>query len=134
MKNLISLDDVCRKANCSRPTIYRRLKTTDFPKPQKVAATEDRGPRTVHRWDGDQVVAWLKKEEKRIKARDKAREKEAWLQKEKWIVKEEWAEKERAGTEKPETLVIWYKKNEFIIHALVGGLLAGLAVQFLGTR
>ena len=60
MEKNLTLDEVCRISNCSRPTIYRRIKTTGFPKPKKVPATAERGPRSVHRWDHAEVMKWLR--------------------------------------------------------------------------
>ena len=61
MKDLLTLDEVAKIANVSKPTIYRRLKHTDFPKPVKVPRAGDRGPKTVNRWERGQVMGWLMK-------------------------------------------------------------------------
>ena len=61
MKDLLTLDEVAKIANVSKPTIYRRLKHTDFPKPVKVPRTADRGPKTINRWERGQVMGWLMK-------------------------------------------------------------------------
>ena len=61
MKDLLTLDEVAEIANVSKPTIYRRLKHTDFPKPVKVPRAGDRGPKTVNRWERGQVMGWLMK-------------------------------------------------------------------------
>lgn len=61
MKNLINIEEVCEIAKVSKPTIYRRVKETDFPKPKKVARVTARGPKTVNRWERGEVMGWLLK-------------------------------------------------------------------------
>ena len=61
MKDLLTLDEVAKIANVSKPTIYRRVKHNGFPKPIKVPRAGDRGPKTVNRWERGQVMGWLMK-------------------------------------------------------------------------
>lgn len=61
MKDLLTLDEVAQIANVSKPTIYRRVKHSGFPKPIKVPRAGDRGPKTVNRWERGQVMGWLMK-------------------------------------------------------------------------
>ena len=120
MKHLISIDEVCRMANCSRPTVYRRLKTTNFPKPKKVDATEAKGPRTINRWDHDEVTAWL------LNGGDPV-----------WLKQLEIAALAAAITEKalqPTTLGAWYTKHQIVLNAIIGGTLAGIAVSIFGGQ
>jgi predicted DNA-binding transcriptional regulator AlpA len=56
---LIGIAEVCTITKLSRPTIYRRLKSTTFPKPRKSLATAARGPRSVNKWSKNEVVAWV---------------------------------------------------------------------------
>jgi predicted DNA-binding transcriptional regulator AlpA len=56
---LIGIAEVCTITKLSRPTIYRRLKSTTFPKPRKSLATAARGPRSVNKWSKHEVVAWV---------------------------------------------------------------------------
>ena len=61
MKELISIDEVCKIAKISVPTVYRRLKVGDFPKPKKVPSKKARGPKKVNRWERGEVIRWLLK-------------------------------------------------------------------------
>lgn len=61
MKDLLTLDEVAKIANVSKPTIYRRVKHNGFPKPIKVPRTGDRGPKTINRWERAEVMGWLMK-------------------------------------------------------------------------
>ena len=56
---LIKIKEVCAITKMSRPTVYRRLKNTTFPKPRKSIASSGRGPRTVNKWSKHEVHAWL---------------------------------------------------------------------------
>lgn len=58
MKNPISIDQVVEIANISKPTVYRKVKNGEFPQPNKVARTADRGPKKINRWEHDDVIAW----------------------------------------------------------------------------
>lgn len=61
MKDLITIDEVCKIAKVSKPTVYRRVKLGTFPKPTKVARTAGRGPKKVNRWERGEVMGWLLK-------------------------------------------------------------------------
>lgn len=113
MKELITIDEVCRIANCSRPTIYRRIKTTGFPKPKKVPAVAKLGPRTINRWDHAEVMGWL------LKGNDPRWSNQPLKQ----------IEAAQIDTDHEP----WYKKHELVIKAVAGGLLAGLAVYVFGA-
>ena len=55
----ITMNEVCVIAKCAKPTLYRRLRDTDFPKPNKVPTTASCGPRYVNRWERKEVIKWL---------------------------------------------------------------------------
>ena len=61
MKDLINIDEVCLMAKVSKPTVYRRVKLGTFPKPKKIASNNARGPKKVNRWDRSEVMGWLLK-------------------------------------------------------------------------
>lgn len=61
MKKLLTIDEVCEIAKVSKPTIYRRVKQGNFPKPVKVKRTADRGPKAINRWERGEVMGWLLK-------------------------------------------------------------------------
>ena len=61
MKDLINIDEVCTIAKVSKPTVYRRVKQGTFPKPKKVPSTAARGPKKVNRWERGEVMGWLLK-------------------------------------------------------------------------
>ncbi len=61
MKDLINIDEVCLMAKVSKPTVYRRVKRGTFPKPSRVASNNARGPKKVNRWDRSEVLGWLLK-------------------------------------------------------------------------
>ena len=61
MKDLITIDEVCKIAKVSKPTVYRRVKQGSFPKPKKIASENKRGPKKVNRWERGEVMGWLLK-------------------------------------------------------------------------
>lgn len=61
MKEKLTIDEVAELARVSVPTIYRRVKLGDFPKPIKVPTTATRGPKNVNRWERAEVMGWLLK-------------------------------------------------------------------------
>ena len=61
MKEKLTIDEVAALAQVSVPTIYRRVKLGDFPKPRKVPTTATRGPKNVNRWERTEVMGWLMK-------------------------------------------------------------------------
>tara|TARA_R110000796_G_scaffold77088_2_gene172109 strand:+ start:950 stop:1294 length:345 start_codon:yes stop_codon:yes gene_type:complete len=113
MKELTTIEDVCRVAKCSRTTLYRRLKKNPhgklFPKPKKVPATSNFGPRTVNRWDYSEVMSWL------LQGNDP-----------------KWAKQPVKTVEENKEDQSWYKKHELVITSVSGGLLAGIALYVFG--
>ena len=61
MKDLLTIDEVAEIAKVSKPSIYRRVKKGDFPKPKKIKRPSNHGPKTVNRWERAQVMGWLLK-------------------------------------------------------------------------
>jgi predicted DNA-binding transcriptional regulator AlpA len=61
MKDLLTIDEVAQIAKVSKPTVYRRVKNGDFPKPKKIKSEAKRGPKKVNRWDRAEVMGWLLK-------------------------------------------------------------------------
>ena len=59
MKDLLTIDEVAQIAKVSKPTVYRRVKNGDFPKPKKIKSEAKRGPKKVNRWDRADVMGWL---------------------------------------------------------------------------
>lgn len=57
MKDPIDIDEVCLIANVAKTTVYRRIKKGTFPKPKKI--TVDNKP--VNRWERSTVMRWLLK-------------------------------------------------------------------------
>lgn len=57
-EELIDIDEVAKLAGISRNTIYRRIVSDTFPKPQKVPSPHIRGPRTVNRWRKEDILNW----------------------------------------------------------------------------
>ena len=58
MKDLITIEEVCRLAQVSKPTVYRKVKVGEFPSPVKVPTTASRGPKMVNRWERGAILAW----------------------------------------------------------------------------
>ena len=126
-KDLINIDEVCTLAKLSVPTVYRRVKLGQFPKPKKVKSTAARGPKKVNRWERGDVMKWL------LKSNDKAP-----VTKEKAPVTKEIA----PPAQKPRPTVLFAdrqppkveaerhegpsKTQVYIAQAVVAGLLAGL--------
>ena len=50
MKALLTIDEVCAIAGVSKATVYRKVKLGEFPAPTKVPTTSARGPKLVSRW------------------------------------------------------------------------------------
>ena len=55
---LIDIYRVCEITKLSRSTIYNKVKSEDFPAPDKVPSPSSRGPRLVNRWEEDDVWTW----------------------------------------------------------------------------
>jgi predicted DNA-binding transcriptional regulator AlpA len=103
MKNPITIDKVVELANISKPTVYRKVKTGDFPKPKKVPRPTNRGPEKVNRWEEDDVM--------------------------KWAINNGKAEAEDAINLFPHDeseAMSFYQKHRFVINGAMGGTLAGL--------
>jgi len=103
---LLPIDDVCAIARCSKPTLYRRLKDTTFPKPIKVPTTASTGPRLVNRWNETEVRIWL------LQGNDP-----------RWTRIEAQLNAEKG-------LKLWLKRNDLVVKAISGGLLAGLVYNY----
>ena len=56
---LIDIYRVCEITKLSRSTIYNKVKSEDFPAPDKVPSPSSRGPRLVNRWDEKEVEYWV---------------------------------------------------------------------------
>lgn len=110
MKDLIPIDEVCRLAQISKPTVYRKVRSGDFPNPVKVPTTATRGPKMVNRWDRGAVLAWCFKKNASLTAVDAAVE-----------------ETDEHWDTAPEP---WYVEHKFVLQAIVGGMLAALAVWY----
>lgn len=129
MKELITIDEVCLIAKCSRPTLYRRIKKNPhgklFPKPKKVHAISDLGPRTVNRWVYSEVMGWLLQGNDPKWMKHPVREVELVVNR----VNDFDTKMEEAHDADLEP---WYKKHELVITAVSGGLLAGIALYVFG--
>jgi predicted DNA-binding transcriptional regulator AlpA len=125
VKEQLTLEQVCALVRCSAPTLYRRIKHNPhgalFPSPYKVAATADRGPRHVNRWEQAEVMAWLLKgnapkwRENTIEIINRANTLDAKMS-------------EAHDTDREP----WYKRNELVLMAVSGGLLAGIVTYLFG--
>ena len=125
VKEQLTLEQVCALVRCSAPTLYRRIKHNPhgalFPSPYKVAATADRGPRHVNRWEQAEVMAWLLKgnapkwRENTIGTINRANTLDAKMS-------------EAHDTDREP----WYKRNELVLMAVSGGLLAGIVTYLFG--
>ena len=62
---LIDIYRVCEITKLSRSTIYNKVKSEDFPAPDKVPSPSSRGPRLVNRWDEKEVENWVEAQFKR---------------------------------------------------------------------
>ena len=125
VKEQLTLEQVCALVRCSAPTLYRRIKHNPhgalFPSPYKVAATADRGPRHVNRWEQAEVMSWLLKgnapkwRENTIGIINRANTLDAKMS-------------EAHDTDREP----WYKRNELVLMAVSGGLLAGIVTYLFG--
>jgi predicted DNA-binding transcriptional regulator AlpA len=125
VKEQLTLEQVCALVRCSAPTLYRRIKHNPhgalFPSPYKVAATADRGPRHVNRWEQAEVMLWLLKgnapkwRENTIEIINRANTLDAKMS-------------EAHDTDREP----WYKRNELVLMAVSGGLLAGIVTYLFG--
>jgi hypothetical protein len=100
MKALLTIDEVCEVAGVSKPTVYRKVKLGEFPAPTKVPTTATRGPKLVNAHNAADAVA-----NPPIEDTDTH-----------WY--------EYASPVKTP----WTEEHKYSIMAVIGGLLAGLAV------
>tara|TARA_R110002072_G_scaffold92520_2_gene205883 strand:+ start:694 stop:1044 length:351 start_codon:yes stop_codon:yes gene_type:complete len=112
MKALLTIDEVCEIAGVSKPTVYRKVKLGEFPAPTKVPTTATRGPKLVNRWKKGAVLDHVKAHS----AADAAANPPIEDTDTHWY--------EYASPVKTP----WTEEHKYSIMAVIGGLLAGLAV------
>lgn len=110
MKALLTIDEVCAIAGVSKPTVYRKVKLGEFPAPTKVPTTATRGPKLVNRWVKGTVLD-------HVKAHDAAK---AAANPPVEDTDKHWYE---SASKKA-----WTEEHQHSILAVIGGVLAGLAV------
>lgn len=115
MKKLISIEEVCVITKMSAPTIYRKVKAKEFPAPTKVPTTATRGPKLINRWNEQVVLNHML-----AKNLKKARDAEV-------IVISPPVEETDSHWDTP-VQDTWMEVYKYPIMAVIGGLLAGLAV------
>ena len=113
MKALLTIDEVCEIAGVSKPTVYRKVKLGEFPAPTKVPTTATRGPKLVNRWVKGAVLD-------HVKAHDAAK---AAANPPVEDTDDHWHE-----DIPPKNKDKWTEEHKYSIMAVIGGLLAGLAV------
>jgi predicted DNA-binding transcriptional regulator AlpA len=110
MKALLTIDEVCAIAGVSKPTVYRKVKLGEFPAPTKVPTTATRGPKLVNRWMKGAILD-------HVKAHSAAK---AVANPPVEDTDKHWYE---SASKKP-----WTEEHQHSILAVIGGVLAGLAV------
>ena len=62
MSEQMDIKQVCKLTGLSEGTVYRYIKDTrfNFPEPNKVPRTSDRGPKEINRWERRDVEAWIR--------------------------------------------------------------------------
>ena len=110
MKALLTIDEVCAIAGVSKPTVYRKVKLGEFPAPTKVPTTSVRGPKLVNRWKKGAILD-------HVKAHSTAK---AVANPPVEDTDEHWYE---SASKKA-----WTEEHQHSILAVIGGVLAGLAV------
>ena len=110
MKALRTIDEVCAIAGVSKPTVYRKVKLGEFPAPTKVPTTSVRGPKLVNRWKKGAILD-------HVKAHSAAK---AVANPPVEDTDEHWYE---SASKKA-----WTEEHQHSILAVIGGVLAGLAV------
>jgi predicted DNA-binding transcriptional regulator AlpA len=110
MKALLTIDEVCAIAGVSKPTVYRKIKLGEFPAPTKVPTTSVRGPKLVNRWKKGAILD-------HVKAHSAAK---AVANPPVEDTDEHWYE---SASKKS-----WTEEHQHSILAVIGGVLAGLAV------
>ena len=120
MNRLLTIEQVCEVARMSKPTIYRKVKAKTFPSPTKVPTNAGRGPKLVNRWYEKQILDhMLALNLKKAQSAQKA------------VTNPPIEDTDKHWHENiPPINKAWFKKNEHSILAVIGGLLAGLAVWF----
>lgn len=117
MKILITIHKVVELAKISRPTVYRKVRTGDFPKPKKVPRTASRGPKKVSGWEEEEVIKWAIANGKgNVSIKDAI---ELLVHDEPVLPKED-----LDNTDK--NVSSFYEKHRFVINAAVGGALSAL--------
>ena len=131
MKNLITLDDVCKIAKVSKATVYRRVKLGSFPKPQKVNRSGERGPKKVNRWERGEVMGWLLKGNDPNWMKQPVKDiKAACAKVDKAPVTEEELAPELNDYEPVEEPP---KTSRYLVQAVLAALLAGIAVRYFNA-
>jgi predicted DNA-binding transcriptional regulator AlpA len=110
MKALLTIDEVCAIAGVSKPTVYRKIKLGEFPAPTKVPTRATRGPKLVNRWKKGAILD-------HVKAHSAAK---AVANPPVEDTDEHWYE---SASKKA-----WAEEHQHSILAVIGGVLAGLAV------
>jgi len=110
MKALLTIDEVCAIAGVSKPTVYRKVKLGEFPAPTKVPTTATRGPKLVNRWKKGAILD-------HVKAHSAAK---AVANPPVEDTDKHWYE---SASKKA-----WTEEHKHSILAVIGGVLAGLAV------
>lgn len=123
MKDLIDIDEVCEIAKISRPTVYRRVRVGKFPKPMKVRPDNGKSSRMVNRWERGEIMGWL------LSGNDPN-----WSKKEKPVPLDDVARQNEGATDiyDFEPVEEPSKTKRYIAQAIVGALLAGIAVMIFG--
>ena len=114
MKALLTIDEVCAIAGVSKATVYRKVKLGEFPAPTKVPTTSARGPKLVNRWKKGAILDHVKAHSaaKAVSPPSANPPVEDYEQ--------HWYE---SASKKA-----WTEEHQHSILAVIGGVLAGLAV------
>ena len=129
MKDLIDIDEVCEIAKISKPTVYRRVKAGKFPKPMKVKPDNGKMSKMVNRWERGEVMGWL------LSGNDpKWSQNDADFEEEKTFKLDDVARQNEGATDiyDYEPVEEPSKTKRYIAQAIVGALLAGIAVMIFG--
>lgn len=129
MKDLIDIDEVCEIAKISRPTVYRRVRVGKFPKPMKVRPDNGKSARMVNRWERGEIMGWL------LSGNDpKWSQNDADFEEEKPVPLDDVARQNEGATDiyDYEPVEEPSKTKRYIAQAIVGALLAGIAVMIFG--
>lgn len=133
MKDLIDIHEVCEMAKISKPTVYRRVKAGTFPKPTKVKTSQ--GTKKVNRWERGEIMGWL------LKGNDPDWSKkepgpaiDAVFEEDKPAALDDVARQNDGATDiyNYEPVKEPSKTKRYIAQAILGGLLASIAVMMFG--